>query len=183
IQGRLSEYIKLRTDTQESRVEVNAVLKQDGSVAISNNHIGISLVNVEEEKHGKDPARPASQLDGRFTQSNPEVNLYSYLLFSAHFSDYKESLKALSHVIMFFQGRHVFERTRFASLEAPVERLVFELQSLSLEQLNHLWGTIGGKYMPSVVYKMKMLVFNDGQPLQTSHPVKEINIHASGVMK
>ena len=36
-----------------------------------------------------------------------------------------------------------------------------ELYTMNFEQVNHLWSTLGGKYLPSVLYKMKMIVISD----------------------
>ncbi|MEM8910008.1 MAG: Pvc16 family protein, partial [Bacteroidota bacterium] len=47
------------------------------------------------------------------------------------------------------------------ALPKGVNRLVFEMESLDLHQLNHIWGAIGTKYLPSSVYRLKMLTIND----------------------
>jgi len=45
-------------------------------------------------------------------------------------------------------------------LDPGVEKLTFEMESLSSEKLNNVWSTLGAKYMPSVVYKIRMLTFD-----------------------
>ncbi len=42
-----------------------------------------------------------------------------------------------------------------------IEKLVFEMASITPEQLNNIWGSLGAKYMPSVVYKVRMLTFDN----------------------
>jgi hypothetical protein len=32
---------------------------------------------------------------------------------------------------------------------------------MNFEQVNHLWSTLGGKYLPSVLYKMKLVTIAD----------------------
>jgi len=32
---------------------------------------------------------------------------------------------------------------------------------MNSEQVNHLWATLGGKYLPSVLYKVRMLTIED----------------------
>ena len=39
-----------------------------------------------------------------------------------------------------------------------IEKLIVEMISLTFEQQNHMWGTLGAKYLPSVLYKVRMLV-------------------------
>jgi hypothetical protein len=36
-------------------------------------------------------------------------------------------------------------------------KLIFDLFSPSMEEINHLWGTLGGKQYPFVLYVMRML--------------------------
>jgi hypothetical protein len=35
------------------------------------------------------------------------------------------------------------------------------MASISPEQLNNVWGCLGAKYMPSVIYKIRMLTYNN----------------------
>jgi hypothetical protein len=48
------------------------------------------------------------------------------------------------------------------SLDKRIDKLMFEMESLGTERLNNVWATLGAKYMPSVIYKMRMLTFDDG---------------------
>lgn len=85
------------------------------------------------------------------------------LLFCANFdsSMYVEGLSYLSALIRFFQinKRIVFDDTSNSGHHA--NRLSFELCKLDSNTLSHLWSAIGSKLMPSVVYKVGMLVFDD----------------------
>jgi hypothetical protein len=36
-------------------------------------------------------------------------------------------------------------------------KLIFDLYSPTLEEVNHLWGTLGGKQYPFVLYGLRML--------------------------
>ena len=74
-----------------------------------------------------------------------------------------------TRAILFFQYRNVFtpENVDPSSLtaNAPVNvldrldefKLIFNLTSPTFEEVNHLWGTLGGKQFPSVLYSMRML--------------------------
>jgi hypothetical protein len=48
------------------------------------------------------------------------------------------------------------------------------MASISPEQLNNIWGCLGAKYMPSVVYKVRMLTYNN-------NTIREIRPVVSGV--
>ena len=65
---------------------------------------------------------------------------------------------------LFFQFRQVFRYNDYLALEdAGIEKLMLDPISLSFEQQNHLWATLGAKYMPSVMYKCRMLTFREEQ--------------------
>ena len=36
-------------------------------------------------------------------------------------------------------------------------KLIFDLYSPTMEEVNHLWGTLGGKQYPFVLYVLRML--------------------------
>ena len=36
-----------------------------------------------------------------------------------------------------------------------VEQLAFDLHSMPIDELNHLWGTLGSSYLPSVLYRVR----------------------------
>jgi hypothetical protein len=46
-------------------------------------------------------------------------------------------------------------------LDPEIDKLIFEMASISPEQLNNVWGCLGAKYMPSVIYKIRMLTYNN----------------------
>ncbi len=108
------------------------------------------------------------------------------LYFVAHSNDYETALRDLSDVISFFQANVVFDEQKYPSLNAGVseankkpwqliERLSFRLSNLSFEQQNNLWGMLGGKYIPSAIYKMNMLTVFDIKSKERVAPITEIN--------
>jgi hypothetical protein len=46
-------------------------------------------------------------------------------------------------------------------MDSRIEKLIFKMENMGIERLNNVWTTLGAKYMPSVLYKMKMLTFDD----------------------
>jgi uncharacterized protein DUF4255 len=119
----------------------------------------LSVVNVREEtalKNGDHYVRENNQL----RHKEPPVHLNVYLLFAVAFSDYGQSLLRLSQVVELFQSKRVFT----AENEAPanpfpqsLEKLIFDFTSLNFEELNHLWGVLGGAYFPSVLYRVRLI--------------------------
>jgi hypothetical protein len=84
------------------------------------------------------------------------------VLFAANFpeNNYREGLRFLSAVIYFFQGQHTFNPQNTPSLPPEVEKITVEIINLEFAVLSNIWSMLGGKYLPSIVYKFRMLNFN-----------------------
>lgn len=79
-------------------------------------------------------------------------------------------------VMQFFQANPVFDSLTSPNLDAKIEKLLVKMHSLSFEQLNHLWGVLGGKYMPSVLYKVTQVVIDEDATSGEAAYIKEIQI-------
>ncbi|HNW98470.1 MAG TPA: DUF4255 domain-containing protein [Bacteroidales bacterium] len=133
----------------------------------SSDSLYITLINIEEEKFYKNQNhyRKENVYDSSYKIVNPEIKLNLYILFSAQKTDYTEALKQISHIITIFQGKNVFEKDDFPKEITNLESLIIELYSLSFEQNNSLWQTMGSKIVPSVLYKVKLLSIQDNKKL------------------
>jgi Pvc16 N-terminal domain len=96
-------------------------------------------------------------------------------MITSHFKNYKTALEFLSAALRLFQSRNVFTPVDTPSLDGTVERLIVELYSLDFEQQNHLWASLGAKYMPSIMYKVRMLTIQESQKSDEQEPVITIN--------
>jgi hypothetical protein len=72
----------------------------------------------------------------------------------------------VSYVIQFFQAKNVFTPENTTELDPRVQKLIIELHPMSFEQQNYLWGMVGGKYLPSALYKFRLLVIQDNLALE-----------------
>lgn len=169
-------------------VDLKSIVSPGGEVNLDDNfHITIMLVGLEEERReGKRP-RFVEREDKKILKLNPPIEIDLFVLFLAHQSNYETALRDLSDVVGFFQANAVFDEQRFPSLNSTVsdpvnkpwrliEKLIFNLYSLSFEQQNNLWAMLGSKYIPSVVYKMKMLTVFDTRSKEKAEPVTELNL-------
>jgi hypothetical protein len=128
--------------------------------------LGVTLVNIEEDRTNR-AIDPYVKTDEGFAKVNPEIKLNLFVLFTANFKDnYSEALKFVSYVIQFFQAKNVFTTENTTELDPRVQKLIIELQPMSFEQQNYLWGMVGGKYLPSALYKFRMLVIQDNLALE-----------------
>ena len=156
-----------------------------GGGAANLSRVVLSLVNITEDPTLKNG--PHSRLrDGRVAYENRPVNLYLYLLFSANNPVYSTALTQLSRVIEFFQGQNVFTirnspdlvGVSLAADELAGLRIVAELQSLTFEQVNYLWGSLGGKQVPFVLYRARLISLTAGDIASSGPPVEEIAVES-----
>lgn len=124
----------------------------------------VSLVNIEEESTLRN--KPGGKFEnGQFFAMPPPVYLNLHLLFTANFDEYGTAIHYLFRVVEFFQGNKVF-KFKNSPIPGPDSltirqmenlELMAELHSLSYEQVNDLWGSLGGKQMPFVLYRFRLV--------------------------
>lgn len=126
----------------------------------------LTLVNVEEEVIGKSQTPYLKHPDQSYDLLNPELKVNLYMLLSAVSTKdenerYSNSLKVLSYAVGFFQYKTVFDKLNSPTLPQGIQKIIMELVSPTFEQQNHIWGGMGAKYLPSVLYKVRMLVYRE----------------------
>ena len=144
----------------------------------------LGLVNIEEDKVAKNPQNFVRE-SGTIFYQNPKIYLNLYALFAITNSKYPDALQNLSLIIRCFQRTSVFDKSTHPGMEviAPnIERLTLDLFTLNFEQVNHLWSTLGGKYFPSVLYKIKVVAIEDTTSRVEGKLIEEIQVN-SGRMK
>jgi hypothetical protein len=179
----INAYLKLKNNTpNEDKILLSSIASESGLV-IPNKSLGLSLINIEEERTYKEQRTSYLNENGQSQYYNPELRLNLYILITANFQDklvedpsdnYKEGLKQLSYVISFFQAKNVFSSENsplLASIDPNIQKIVVELYSYSFEQLYNFWSVVGTKYLPSVLYKIRMLRFQG----------KEVNVELPGI--
>ncbi len=187
----LNDYLKLRTGSPTvDRVFLTSVATEGGGVVIPNKSLGVSLINIEEDRVYKDQKSTLINNHGNVERLNPEIKLNLYVLISANFQnaeaedstdDYVEGLKQLSWIISFFQAKNVFtpeNSPKMADFDPNLTKLVVELYSYSFEQLFNFWSVVGAKYLPSVLYKIRILTFQEREFFDTSIPIEKIGINS-----
>jgi hypothetical protein len=150
-----------------------------GADPIANRAI-LTLVNVEEDRVSKQQENYIKTDTGTKYKS-PPLFLNLYMLVSVNRNNYSQSLIWLSHILQFFQFQHVFTPTTHPALDSRILKLLTELHSLNFEQINHLWSTLGGKYLPSVMYKIRQVSIDEDLVVSESGFIKEIEL--SGKVK
>ena len=158
------------------KVVLGHVVNQNGQTNVS--EIGLTLINVEEESSLKNKNPYLKISEHNIAKINPPVYLNLYILIPAYFGDteenYKEALKNLSRVVNFFQGKPLFNHENSPGLDEGIEMIHVDLVSLSFEQQNNLWSSLGGKYLPSVIYKVRLLEMVRESMLSSGRRIEEV---------
>jgi len=140
------------------------------SGGVPKNILCFSVVHSMEEKALRNqPNYTTNPAQHTAFYQNPPVFMNFTILVAATHSSYSDALLMISRVIRFFQYKNVFTPDNVSPTSLthnapnnPLDqletfRLVLELYSPSLEEINHLWGTLGGKQYPFVLYRLKMI--------------------------
>jgi Pvc16 N-terminal domain len=130
----------------------------------------LSVVNLQEERTLKNtPAHVRDDVQMRVRYENPPTFLNLAVLLTATHTDYINALRALSRALLFFQHRNVLTQDNVApnsiSHDAPPRdadrltefKLIFNLWSPTFEEVNDMWGMLGGKQFPFALYSVRML--------------------------
>lgn len=125
--------------------------------------VALTLINLDEEATLKNFPNHTIE-NAKTIYRNSIINLNLYLLFSANRNIYINSLNDISKIIAFFQGKKLFtqantiyNRNNVAMNNIDNFRFTVELYTPTFEELNYIWGTLGGKQLPSALYKVSMI--------------------------
>ena len=165
IASNVNQHLMRSFGLNEDVVVVSNILEQDGTVATHvNNKIVVSLVNIEKESVPLNNVGHAPATAMRRTVSNPPVYVNLYLMFASYFSgsNYQEGLKFISNTINYLQGQSVFDQRNSPELDRNIDKLVMDIHNLDITDLSNLWGVLSGKYLPSVLYKVRMVTVDAG---------------------
>jgi hypothetical protein len=186
----LSSYISSKGDDAATVVIDNIGLFETSNGASLNDNIVITLVNIEEESALKNQAaiRKLPRRDAIYENAPTFLNLY--VLISCNYSGhvegdnskgYIQALIRLSLIIQFLQGKTSFSYassisgTPTSNVDLLSLKFTLELYTLTFEQINHLWGSLGGRQVPFAMYKLRLIGITDRKPLRETPLIEEID--------
>lgn len=171
----LNQFLRLRFSLQDDKAILGSILDESGSVPEGNrNKIILSLVNLEEETNQR-YAIPQYQNGQQSISQNIPYNFNMDVLASALFTNYDEGLKFLSETIYFFQAKQVFNHENSPGLDPKIEKLTFEVVKMNYSEMHNLWTALGAKYMPSILFKVRMLSFQSGDIQSVDSLIKGVD--------
>jgi len=167
LRNTLNAHLTLAVPGQDASAE-DAVVFLDGDktdpISFRIGAVTMLLINVEQEPILR-AANPylRTGADGTSHQSRPDIRLNLRVLFVARFKQYEQALTRLSQVLSFFQSTPVLDAHSAPSLPAGIPLLTMELVTQPLNEQNDLWNALRATFQPSLLYRVRMLVFEDRQ--------------------
>ena len=175
----VNTYLKKRALNGNSfgSVITGQVVDDSGKWAIAPDNVGLTLINIEEERILQSQLPERVYINGNHIVMPPELKLNLTVLFHIRYTstNYEQSLRYLSNVLTFFQAHPSFTADAYPGLDPSIEKLTVEMLSLSSEQLNQMWTYLGSKYLPSITYRIRMIVLQDTEALGIAKPVTTIS--------
>jgi hypothetical protein len=169
LKSRLNTFLNAGIMPDEAREEQVVFLEGEhmDPLSFKLGAVSILLINVEEENtlRAPDPyLKPSS--NGTNQKVHPEIRLNLYVLFVARFKQYSQSLNHLSQIIRYFQNHRLLDHHTAPELSENIDKLVIELVTLPFSEQNEVWNALRVTYHPSVLYKVKMVVFRDDEAVR-----------------
>jgi len=180
----LQSYISTRDASVTVAIDNIGLFETSKGDTLTNN-IVLTLVNIEEESTLKNAAALRRPFTLQAEYQNPPVYLNLYVLFTCNYSglDYRLALRRLAYIIRFIQSRNSISVSSSVTgdtidlIEEDISELKFtmELYTLTFEQINHLWGSLGGRQMPFVMYKLRLVAISEHAKLREAPLIEEID--------
>lgn len=169
-------------DGLQDTVVVENISKHDDGAAGLDNKVVITLLNVEEESTLKNKTRynktkiSTTPLKYEMKAENPPAYVNLYVMISANRTSYEISLANISKVIEVLQESNMLQ---YNDID-PQKNFKFrvEMHSIPFDQLSYIWGLLGSKIMPSVLYKISVIkIVREGET--EIGLIDEVNIEAN----
>lgn len=170
----LNQELKMVYGLSSDVVIVSSLVNPDGSVSKNiENKIVVSVINIEQETFLKSLSNYKPTAGNLYGKVAPPINLNLYLLISANYSssNYLESLKMLSTVITSFQANPYFAKNEHPNMAALLEKLTLEIYNVPITELSHIWSSIGANYIPSIVYRARIITLQEDRIKKEIPPV------------
>lgn len=169
----LNQNFKNQNGVSENKVVVSNLPDSSSSSQVElENRIICFLLSIEQETILKNKnGRMGGSSSGMMDKFAP-LYLNLQLVFCANFKseNYLEGLNYLSQTISFFHQNRIINLGNIQGLSMKMDKLSFELSNLSYDNLSQVWSAIGSKVLPSVIYKVGLVIF-DNTPIRSITPV------------
>lgn len=176
IRDLLNQHLKNNFPLAGNKVILSNLVENDGSSSREvEDKVVLFLIQLDEETSLKNSSGRGSMTGGAFADRNAPLFLNLHIFFCTNFKgqNYVEGLNYLSAIIRFFQQNRILTPAVSLGFSDGIEKLSFELCKLDYDQMSNIWSSIGSKLLPSVLYKVRIIVMDDS-------PIKKVIPAVSG---
>ena len=180
VMDQITKYLDTKPNDDSVLVLENIAKQDDVTVTRLNDRVAVSLLNMEEEATLRNFPNTTLK-NGKTIYKNNKVNLNLYVLFAANRTAYDKALVSINNIVEFFQSKKVFTQvnTPFTPASTIFDELkefkfIVDLYTPTFEQLNYIWGTLGGKSVPSVLYKISIIKIESDNIKDTGQPITNV---------
>ncbi|GGY13786.1 DUF4255 domain-containing protein [Paludibacterium paludis] len=161
--SQLNQHFRQRFTPAEDPVVVSNLLDPGGSPEMITGNKLVLFVSGIERETAAHRAQPAGMETAARMRGPEPMFLNLLVMCAATFSGrgYTEALRYLSDAIAFFQSRPVFDHHNSPDLDPRLERLVLNIENLSGSDMHSLWSLHGGRYLPSVLYRVRLICLDE----------------------
>ncbi len=170
--AQINQFIKGQDGTAAGSPDVAVLgniarLDDPGTTQPLDNQIIATIVNIQEESTLRNGPTAFRDSGGGITYRHRPVYLNIYVLFAALYRDYETSLRRLEQIVAYFQmqSRITSGNAQPSGKEDDPEFVLSpEMVSLTFEQVNYLWAPLGGKQLPFILYKIRVVSIDANIP-------------------
>jgi hypothetical protein len=167
---------RLQLNPSNPKVILSNIVDHNGTINVKDkNVLLLKLINIEQEPIANNSVSITREAVN-FEMKSPPLYINLQLVLAAYYNpeQVQSGLDTLTIGLSFIHGKPSWNAQNTPGLPSGIKRLVFEMETLDFHQLNQVWGAIGTNYMPSVMYKIRMLTIDDGAIQGLVEPVKEV---------
>ncbi|MEO9651745.1 MAG: DUF4255 domain-containing protein [Roseobacter sp.] len=159
ISTRLNAHLCAVFSVSDDFVSIGPLSDAEGKpTAEARNRLTMFLTNIAQDSVPRSSVSRGALADGK----TPPFHLDIYfMLASGHDPEiYGEGLKLISAALMFFQANPVMNPRTTPEMPAGLSQLSIEIANLKVEEIGQLWGNLGGRYVPSVMFKIRSVMID-----------------------
>lgn len=175
VASRLNQHLRVRLQSDEDLVVITNAVDTDGTpTRMIDDKLALFVVNIEKETVSKVPP-PRVMPGDRFAIHREPLRLNMLVMLAAGYTEgnYLQALKHVSAAVRYLQTNAVFTHQNAPEMDPGLDRVVMEIQNLPTQELSHLWGVFGGRYLPSVLYAMRTVSIVPDAIDDVAEPVRQ----------
>lgn len=157
VAARLNQHLRVRLHSDEDLVVLTNVVDANGSpTQLIDDKLALFVVNIEKDSLSRAP-RPRRMPGDRFAIHREPLRLNLQVMLAAGYTEgnYPQALKHISAAVKYLQANAVIDHGNAPEMDQGLQRITMEIQNLPTQELSHLWGVLGGRYLPSVLYTLR----------------------------